>query len=788
MLRNLTLENRVYRFAILFFLSGGAGLVYEVVWTRVLGDVVGSTALASSAVFSVFLAGLAVGAWWFGRRGRQGGAALRLYGILELGVGLLGGTASVVLFAQRDALAALGPHGPGVGAELAFAVGLSVVFIGVPAFLMGGTLPVLIQAASSAGDARRVAPLLYGWNTLGAAVGALTAGFLLIWSLGFRGTIGVAVAVNVLVGLIALRWAGKGWGAPDPRESGAGCGSELERGTTLLSDSGSSVDPEMADASGDAGETGTDRGWRILALASGFQILALEVMWGRVSRFILGDRTMALTALLFVFVASLGLASLLAPAAGRWLRADSRPRVLLALAMVLLFGGLLNMVAIPAGASLVSQGGLFALSSRGILQRLLIVAMLIGPSTLVLGLVFPLLIWSSRDVEKSPGRVVGRLYLANTVGAVGGAWVAAFVLSGWLGTLGGLKLLTGLGLLAAAGLFATVGRGRARVAGTAVAGVAALATVILPGTLVTVLSDETLISTAEDEYGVQVMVLTDRGTIRVRNNRLSLIFELGDPATDHAQQMAAHWPMLLARNPERVLNIGTGYGITAGAFTLYPGVKSIETIEILPFLVANLNEFRAHNFGFISDPRVTVHTGDGRTLLSSGSESYDVLSVNVLDPYLPGSASLYTTDFWEIARDHLSPGGAYTQLFWGDDVDLLVRGLNRVFPTVLYFPAYGNTSYIVVAFAEKFTADELSLHLERLGVRAASEIERLEGGPPSAVLPGLLTNGWSLARELDARSERTSGPLHTDDLPLLEYRWAHGVPGVSVFDSPLVVY
>src|SRR5262249_62317396 len=138
----------------------------------------------------------------------------------------------------------------------------------------------------------------------------------------------------------------------------------------------------------------------------------------------------------------------------------------------------------------------------------------------------------------------------------------------------------------------------------------------------------------------------------------------------HAEQMAARLTVLLAGQCRDVINIGTGYGITAGTFTRYDDVRSIETAEILPFLVARQQMFSRHNFAYWTDPRVTLREGDGRHLLLTSPRAFDIVSVNVLDPYLPGSSLLFTTDFYEAVKERLRPGGVMTQLLWGNDLDL----------------------------------------------------------------------------------------------------------------------
>ena len=299
--------------------------------------------------------------------------------------------------------------------------------------------------------------------------------------------------------------------------------------------------------------------------------------------------------------------------------------------------------------------------------------------------------------------------------------------------------------------------------------------------------DETMIAYNEDEYGIQTLTLTSSGKKRVKNNRLQLIYDLGHWQTTHAQQMPAHLSILFARQCSDVLNIGTGYGITAGTFTLYHDVKSIDTIEILPFLIKHQEDFSNYNFSYINDKRVHLFQGDGRHALVTSDKTYDIISVNVLDPYLPGSSSLYTVGFWQEVYDHLRPGGVYTQLFWGNDIPLLVKGLNTVFPTVLYFPAYGNTSFNVIGFKEKVSPTSVFLHLNRIGFKANKALQDiLYTSKPKEILNQQLMESFNIQRYCNRLAKENSNPLHTDDLPILEFRWVHGVDSVSVFDSPLV--
>jgi spermidine synthase len=703
----------------IFFLSGAAGLAYEVVWARLLADILGSTALSMTVVFSVFLVALAVGAAVFGRRRVEGRAALRVYGGLEVAVGISAVLATAILTLCAAQLATASPGPEHFGATLFYGTLVAVLIIGLPTGLMGGTLPMVVAAVRGSALPHDAVARLYGWNTLGAAFGTMSTGFVLIWQLG------------------------------------------LLRGL-----------------------------WLSLAFLSGFSVLAYEILWGRLAKFLLGDRTLAISALLFSFITALGAASLLVGVAGKRIggrvRSDERI-VLAAIGCAFLAGSALHLLLLPLADATLHGGGLTAVPglSGPFFGRIASLWILILPPLLVLGVVFPLLAWGASAIDARPARVIGNLYFANTLGAALGAVLASFLLGRITGTYGGFLVVTALVVLVGAALLAQTG-GRARVAAPVAVLILAGLALRAPLDLVQLRPDESLIDSQEDEYGVQLLAETHLGYVRVRNNRLSLVFDLGDSQTTHAQQMAAHWSVLLARSAQSVLNLGTGYGITAGTYTLYPSVESIRTVEILPFLVDRQASFSDYNFGYVHDERVSLVQGDGRHDLAASSQRYDIISTNVLDPYLPGSSSLYTVDFWELAAQRLKPGGVFTQLFWGEDLGLLVKGINRVFPTVLYFPAYGNTSYNLVAFREPVQPDALVVAFDRLSPAAAREIARVEGGEVERVLSGLLAQSWQHRTRLNALAERTPGPIHTDDRPVLEYRWAHGVDGVFFLDSPLV--
>ena len=488
--------------------------------------------------------------------------------------------------------------------------------------------------------------------------------------------------------------------------------------------------------------------------------------------------------MLFAFITCLGLASFAANHLCRRVAVVREHQTASVIAWFILAAAVLHLIFVPLAGTALEGGGIASLLTlRSEFMRAVVVWLLILLPLLAMGLVFPLLLLSATRLARAPGRIVGTLYFANTAGAVTGAAAAAFVMSRWLGTVNGFLILAVLMAVVAAAVIAIRNGIWARIAAISILLSCVLVAMALSGNFVLLRRGETLVASREDEYGLQVLARTKSGYLRVRNNLVSLIFDLGHPQTSHAQQMAAHLTMLLAENAEEVLNIGTGYGNTAGTFTLFPSVRAIETVEILPFVISLQERFQAYNFGYWKDPRVTRIQGDGRHHLAASPKRYDIISVNVLDPYLPGSSALYTVDFWRLARARLRPGGVYTQLFWGKDIPLLIKGLKSVFDTVLYFPAYGGTSYNVVAFKDAPPGRGAVLHLQRFAEPATRAVTSISGKAPSNLFPNLIAQVLAKRAEMDGLAAKAGSLLHSDDRPILEYRWAHRLRPISALKS-----
>ena len=736
----------------LVFASGFCGLVFEVLWTRLISNVVGATALAMTAVFAVFILGLAAGAAGAGRLGYRGSAALRLFGVLEAGVGLLGLALTLALIHATSPLAVMAGRLGELASPLLAALLLAAAFVGPPTLLMGASLPVALGALEGDEPARE-APILYGLNLVGGALGALASGFVLLWQLGVTGSTLLVAGVDLGVCAAALYFA-RGHGA------------------TV---SASPPSPEQPAASASAGGSVL----LFVAFGSGVFSFVYELLWGRLAKLYLGDRTLATSTLLFIYLAGLALGSVLVPMLARRARPKSGAEVAGLALRFMAAGAVAHLIALRAVREVTLRAP-EALVDLGPRVLLTLVAMA-APVTL-LGVAFPLLLHTAREVNRLPTRAAGALTAVNSVGAALGAALGGYVLPRALGTARGFLATTAcLGLLALwSELFVSPGK-RWR---TAIGALALLAAALIaPLDLVTHASEETVLEAHEDEYGLQVVTRNPRGYLKVKNDRSFIAYHLGHPSTSYTQEMAAYFACLMARECGEVLNIGTGYGITAGAFTRFKEMRSLATVEILPFVCQRQELFGAFNFRYYDDPRVRRECGDGRHALAVSQRRFDVIAVNVLDPYVPGSSGLYTLEFWRLARERLRPGGVFSQLIWGADAPLLAGGLRSIFGEVVLLRTGYADAWNAFATAEALS-DADSWHRERLTPEVAAAIQRFGYESPAEFVEGSLRDALSTERRsmLAAWAAETK-TRHTDDRPLLEYRWSHGAKYVSAFDS-----
>ncbi len=769
----------------LFFISGALGLIYEVVWLRVLILVFGSTHFAVSTVLTAFMAGLAIGAYMLGRQIDRRWNPLVVYGVFEIAIGLYA-LAIPAIFSLLE------PVGRWLWREFSpefytFSV-LRFVFVGavlvVPTSLMGGTLPALSRFVTRRRERIGLSVgSLYGVNTFGAVAGTACTGFLLVPRLGVARTIAVAAALNVVVGMVAL---GLAW----RRRSG-------ER-----------VEGTRAERAKEAAAAGAPRlpGQVKLLLGvfalSGFLAMVYEIAWTRVLVLIIGSSVYAFTIMLTTFLVGLAVGAVgmswLADRVGAR-RGTEGVAAIMAATGVTAFATLTLFQELPYWFT-VAFNRIDLADPTGTGRTLLfgvefgLAALVMLPPTLFLGGMFPLVVRVCGQTLELVGRSVGTAYASNTVGTIFGSALGGFVVVPLLGIQGSVVAAAMVNLVLAAAVLVArpggAGRWRAVVAAGCVAAAAGVWfvrpswNVLLMNSglyqyapAVKELSREEL--RQEGTLGRDEILFYEEGvtaTVLVARNKesgdLSLSVDGKVDASSHGdlgtQLLSGHLPMLFARDPKDVLVIGYASGITVGAVTRYP-IESLTAVEIEAAVIEASKAFSEHNHDPLSDPRVEIVTADGRNFLLATGERYDVITSEPSQPWRTIAANLFTKEYYEAARRRLKPGGvfcAWLQLYSlpPDLLRTMVRTFASVYPHVSVFMPISFYDLLLLGSEEPLAADleRIRLRLARKEVR--DDLARLELG--SAM--DLLT--YHLLDDAGARAFAGEGRFNTDDNAVVEFQ------------------
>ena len=757
---------------VLFFASGAAGLVYQVLWLRQLTLIFGATAYATSAILSTFMGGLALGSYWAGRRAdRWTDSPLRTYGKLELGITAYAVTIPWLL----DRAALLLELAWKLGADRHFALLAIIKFIAIAILIlpattmMGATLPVLSRiAAETSRTAGARVGALYAMNTFGAVVGTVAAAFVALPALGMKRTLAATVAVNALVGIVA--WiAGRRFAGPPGRSS------------------------ESADQH--APDRPASRTLVFAFAASGCAAMALEVAWTRGLALVLGSSVYAYASMLTAFL--LGLAAGAGSAAyflKRRSTADSR--VILGAAIAA--AGLLSFAAAHAIQALPR---LFAEiyfrvspSPEGWwLAQLGIALFVMFPTTYALGWVFPLVLDAVGDGRQQVASSVGRIYAANTIGAIIGAVSGGFLLIPLLGigtTLLGVavgQLLLGAVMLLGSAAGAPWHR---RAAPAACVALALLCVALRPGWDVLTMNSGVYAniqgidaSQGWDEFRRQF--LTDSEIVFARDGLTASIVVAQQVKVDNmylavngkidassrvdleTQILAGHVPLLFHPAPRDVLIVGLATGITVGSTATHP-VGSIRVVEVEGTMLEAARRFERDNHDVLDDPRVTVSINDARNELQFNPADYDVIVSEPSNPWMTVAANLFTEDFFRLGRSRLRRGGVFAQ--WIQTYSLtpatlrsILAGFHRAFPNVLVFETLNGIDLLVIGSDRPLVLDVDALDrrlselwvcadLARVGVRSAFD------------LAGMLQTGGQALDDLVRGAK-----FNTDDNGLVEF-------------------
>lgn len=778
--------------SVLFLCSGALGLGYELVWIREAALVVGASQIALSTVVSAFFLGIALGSTWVGRRkGSARRSSLFVYGLFELGIGAFA-LAFPLLFRGLEAIyAAAYPTFSGSAAGL-FGLRFALIFLLFvpPTFLMGGTLPLLLDGL--AGSGRRIgarASSLYGINIAGAVVGVLATSYLAIPWIGMSGTSFAGGVLNLALGAVAVALF-----RSTPAEA-------RETGRVR-------VDPMLC----------------ALAFGSGLVALGYQIAWARYFSLIQFSTVYLTAVLLAVFLAALatgsfalapvlriggnplriaGVAQCLAPiAALACLRAWRFAEYRTAVRREWVDG---QSVASPTLEIAVdfprfwrffnetADATFFAPVFQVVLTLFLPVALL--------GMGLPALIAAAAQRPEQIRAASGRLVFWNTLGASAGSFLAGYVLLPLVGLHGTLAILgVAMTVLGALAFWRATPSGAApRARGLSLGFAAACAGVVI--VMMATRADVTWETVGERQFG--------RNTSGVRlvdhiegPTTTSWVFEddlslrIGSGAVQMAQvvkkavslrTIEGHLPALLYPGPEEprdCLGICIGSGQSFGALLRYP-LRRLDVVDISGEITTlALRSLARFNNGLSSDPRVAVHLDDGRHFVArAAAGSYDLVSMESAPPIIDGAHSLYTLEFYRDIRRVLRPGGVFMQYMplhylTPSDVRCVLRTLAEVFPETLVLRVTpGDFMLLAYPNAPRFPRSALRRRIEafeREWTERGIPLDRWspESSSPIASIDGIFSMIVTGAQDV----RRIAAPYELrDDRPLLSYgtgdRW-----------------
>ncbi len=781
--------------AALLFVSGACALVYQTAWLREFRLIFGGATPAAAAVLAVFMGGLGWGGAWFGRRAERTRSVLKMYALLEVGIGVSAAVTPFLLDAVRAIYVRTGGvlTMGSVGASVAHLI-LAVVVLGVPCFLLGGNLPPAVKWISTDEDRQRGGlGVIYGCNALGAVVGVLGSTFWALEHFGTRGTLWCAAACHVLLGAVAWR-VSQG---------------EVEGPETASA----SAQPKTAQrwVSSTAGPPEGRAPARFVygaAAVTGFTFFLVELVWFRMLSPLLGGSVYCFGLILAQVLLGIGIGAglyrmLIASRPG-WTNLGTLSLIsVMQAAAVAIPWALGDRMAVMAfhwqqWRSL-GFGGLLAGWSFTVGLAVFL------PSVLA-GLQFPLLVGLLGEGRREAARQVGAAYAANTVGAILGSVVGGFILLPWMTAPGCWRLVValmlGLGFVALllwerpwhpgvmfGTLFlslAAVGMAFHAVGPTAAWRHTALGYGVLrslPSTPVE-LEDQMrahrrhLAREYEGRESSIAVMRGDEGWALFSNGKAdgSALMDAG------TQVMLGLVSAMQHPSPKSAFLIGLGTGTSAGWLADVPGMERVDVVELEPRVMDVARDFFGPVNRFAMEKtNLTVTVGDAREVLLATDRNYDLIVSEPPNPYRAGVASLFTREYYEAVRNRLSPGGIFSQ--WLQGYQLSVESIQVVYATLL----------AVFPHVETWVTQENDLLFVAHLATPTYPIERLRERLELPLYQEALARAWygrtaedfvarHFAGNLTARKlAEGARTVNTDDRNVLEYGLARTQMGQSGF-------
>ncbi len=819
--------------ALFFVGSGFSALAYQVILSRYAQLIVGATAFAVSALLTAYMLGMSLGAAAGGRISDRTRHPLRIYALAEGAIGLYC-VSFPLLFPWLETLyLALVPEigGSSVLARnlVRFVLGVSAFL--VPTFFMGITTPAFARAvASERNDKGAWLARLYGWNTLGAALGALVTAYFLVPKLGLVGSLILSAAINFAIAFAAYRMStpvSEPRGRPaEPRVAPDVPDARVQRETrvpvrwigiaallVLVAAVLDRVSNEIDLAGGFVrfyyrnslplaatfafalaavfairtrrSARGSTAVFLLAAFASGYLSFALEILWTHLLAILLGNSVYAFGLMLGSLLLGLAIGTLFARRlaipqrrAGNWI------------GLSLILAGLSIVATLPVWDEvprvfllLANRGPSFALL-EGVRFAVALSLMLL-PTT-AFGITFPLVLSCASARGSGFGTRVGQVYAVNTLGAVAGALSGAYLFLPALGSQLSLQVLGAL-LLAVGGLALTalsdIPFRRFLAAGAISSLLWAPALPVqwnfnaLNMAAAVYLGDSAsatgkILYRREDATGGLTSVVEERGVRTLLTNGK---FQ-GDNAEEiPIQHRAANLPTLFTSGRERALVVGLGTGVTLAALAAHSFEEVVCAELSRPIVEAARKYFADVNGGILDAPRLRLVEEDGRSLLFESPERYDVITVEVSSIWFAGVGSIYSREFYQLAQARLRRRGVLLQWFpihhlSAENLFLVVNTARSVFPYVSLW-THRHQAF-VVASSSPLELDLDSIRSDQSRASMAPYLRELPSGSPLELLSDLVVTDSDIDRFLDSmavllRTRRSV--VSTDTWPTLEY-------------------
>lgn len=650
---------------LLFFFSGAAGLIYEIVWGRLLVLIFGSTTNSIVAVISAFLGGLAIGSLIAGQIADRLPAQklIKTYSFLEIGIGASAASTLVLLEVIKSTYALFSDGSQVTLALLFIKFALTIFVLSIPTILMGATLPLLVRFAQIQNKSpAKSASLLYATNTLGGVVGVLISAFVLIELLGLSNSLLLAVAINLLIGMAAF----------------------------FVSAKASKVTVQK---SANLQITKVISSQAIIVLGaffmSGLIAIAYEVLWSRIFTPTIGTLIYAFAQVLAIYILGIGIGSLIYQKFAQIIKGKN-------LAFAICEAG----IGIAAIVSVI-------LTHKFVIDNGLRIAVIVLPTTILMGLTFPAVV-ALLSNNKHTGRIVGVAYFANTVGSITGGFLASFLFIPTFGSSPSIIILAVFNLAIA---FYFVTREQEVKS--------FLKYLLATFVLIPLLAGLWLLTAKGSrltQYTTDLQILTaklNKINYAFTEDEVASVFAFNDPKNNDQglfidgvattsrvseTRFMAHIPIALHPNPKRVLVIAFGMGTTFRSSL----AQNLETdaIELVPTVPSLMHFFHPDAQEVLLNPKGKVIINDGRNYAFLTNKTYDIITIDPPPPFnAAGTTVLHSKEFYQDLTKILNPGGIVSQWIYyngsrQDDIAMAIKSFLDVFPHVLAFQKVGSVGGI----------------------------------------------------------------------------------------------